>query len=160
MPVNQKKAGELSPDFAVAFRKAADYCAMQEHCVSEMRLKLQFWGSGKEETEIIIDRLLKEGFIDEQRYAIAFARGKFRNLHWGKIKITVELKRKKISNVLIEKAVGEIDEGEYQEAVSRLLEKKVREMKADTPENRFRAMRFLAGKGFETELIRKIMNED
>jgi len=160
MPGSSKKAVGWNPGSAVAFSKASDYCATQEHCISEMHLKLQRWGIGKEDAETIIRRLLVEGFIDEQRYASAFARGKFHNLHWGKTKITVELRRKNISRSLIVKAINEINEIEYQDVLSKLYVKKIKELQSETPENRFRAMRFLAAKGFEPELIRKIMHED
>jgi len=160
MPGPPEKTSGLSPDLAVNFRKAAGYCALQERCISEMRLKLQKWGIGREEGEKMIKRLQDEGFIDEQRFAIAFARGKFRNLHWGKIKIKAELQRRNIGNILIINAINELDEIEYQDTIVKLLGKKIRELKPDTPENRFKAMRFLAGKGFEPELIRKLMHED
>jgi regulatory protein len=147
-------------EYAVVFRKAADYCAIQDRCISEMRLKLQAWGINKEETDLIISRLLEEGFIDEQRFAIAFARGKFRNLHWGKIKISMELQRKNIGKGLIAKAFNEIDETEYLETLSKLLKKKTKELRINSVENRYKVMRFLAGKGFEPELIRKVMKID
>jgi len=160
MPDSPTKVSGWNPDLAVVYRKAADYCAQQERCFYEVLQKLQKWGAGKEETEKVIRRLSDEGFISEQRFAVAFARGKFHNLHWGKIRITIELKRKKISNGLINNAISQIDETEYLETISKLLAKKARELKENTIENRFKAMRFVASKGFEPELIRKIMSED
>jgi regulatory protein len=145
---------------AVLFRKAADYCAVQDRCLSEMRQKLLAWGSSKEDAEPIVSRLVEEGFIDEQRFASAFARGKFHNLQWGKIKIVAELHRRNISNILIVNAVDEIDEGEYLETLTKLMHKKTKELRPGTVENRFKVMRFLAGKGFEPEWIRKVMKAD
>jgi regulatory protein len=155
-----KKPQVPEQEYAIVFRKAADYCAIQDRCLSEMRQKLQAWGISKEKTNSIIERLLKEGFIDEQRFAFAFARGKFRNLNWGKIKIAAELQRRNIGKGQIARAINEIDETEYQEVFTKLLKKKTRELQADSIENRYKVMRFLAGKGFEPELIRKVMKID
>jgi regulatory protein len=160
MPSTPVNTSEWNPDLAVTYRKAADYCAVQERCFLEVKQKLQRWGAGKDDSEKIIRRMSEEGFINEQRYAVAFARGKFRNLHWGKIKIVIELKRKKINSNLITNAISQIEETEYLETISKLIAKKMRELRTNTMDNRFKAMRFVAGKGFEPELIRKIMKED
>ena len=96
-------------DNRVLYRKAADYCALQDRCISEVRSRLLYWGAGAELTAQFIQALIEEGFIDEQRFAIAFARGKFRNLQWGKVKIRFELKNKGITQAMIEKALSETE---------------------------------------------------
>jgi regulatory protein len=160
MQGSRKSALELGPEATVAFRKAADFCAIQDRCIAEMHQKLQSWGVDRDSAENIIERLLKEGFIDEQRFASAFARGKFRNLHWGRIKIVAELRGRKINTALIAKAINEIDPDEYRETIAKLFARKMKELKSNTRENRFKVMRFLASKGFEQDLIREIVNED
>ncbi len=144
----------------VAFRKAADYCAAQEHCVSEVRLKLHSWGISDNLTEPIIDHLLDEGFIDELRYAKAFARGKFRNLQWGKIKIRTELRIKKISPAHISSALSEIEPEEYSSCLKELLKKKVHSLGGINRENNYKAIRFALGKGFEADLVQTVLRED
>jgi regulatory protein len=147
-----------SSENAVAFRKAADYCAIQERCISEVQQKLRLWEVDKASADEIIKRLLEEGFINEHRYATSFARGKFRILHWGRIKIKIELIRKFVARDHISIALQEIDESDYLKCLQTLLEKKIITLGGDTPENRFKAMRFAAGKGFEPELIQQIIN--
>lgn len=149
-----------SAEVAVLYRKAADYCAASEHCVSEVRLKLSLWQVDQEDAETIILRLLKEGFIDESRYASAFARGKFRNLQWGKTKIRFELKRKNIPGAVISKAIEEIDSDEYLECIQDLMKKKMKSLGGNSLQNRLKVMRFLAAKGFEPGLIQGMIRED
>lgn len=154
-----RKADEHNEE-AIAFRKAADYCAAQEHSVSEVRLKLHAWGIDGNLAGKIIDQLLEEGFIDELRYAKAFARGKFRNLEWGKIKIRAELKYKKISAEHISSALDEIDPEEYSGCLKELLDKKLHSLGVISRENKFKAMRFALSKGFEPELINALLRDD
>jgi regulatory protein len=142
------------PDEAVAFRKAADYCAAQDHCISEVKEKLKYWNVDPSLIGKILERLLSEGFIDEQRYAKAFVRGKFRNLQWGRIKIRYELHSKGISEQLIINALEEIDEESYLQCMIELAQKKIKNLGSTEP---LKVMRFLASKGFEPELIRKTM---
>ncbi|MBK7174031.1 MAG: RecX family transcriptional regulator [Bacteroidales bacterium] len=142
------------PDEAVAFRKAADYCAAQDHCISEVKDKLKHWNVDHTHVGKILERLLSEGFIDEQRYAKAFARGKFRNLQWGRIKIRYELHSKGIPEQMIINALEEIEEESYTQCLIELAKKKIKTQGSSEP---LKVMRFLASKGFEPELIRKTM---
>jgi regulatory protein len=141
-------------DNRVLYRKAADYCAIQDRCISEIRSKLIYWGADSGLTDLLIQALVNEGFIDEQRFANAFARGKFRNLQWGKVKIRYELKNKGITQAMIEKALSEIDEEDYLSCLNELISKK---QKSGSGKDPLKIMRFLASKGFETDLIRKVM---
>jgi regulatory protein len=145
-------------EVALAFRKAADYCAGQEHCTSEIRLKLNYWGFEKI-AEQIISHLLDEGFIDELRYAKAFSRGKFRNLHWGRIKIKAQLRAKRIDTNYIAIALRDIDEQEYNDCLTALVKKKMHELGGPSVKNNFKAMRFALSKGFETELIQEVLRD-
>ncbi|MBK7031075.1 MAG: RecX family transcriptional regulator [Bacteroidales bacterium] len=142
------------PDEAVAFRKAADYCAAQDHCISEVKDKLKHWNVDHTHVGKILERLLSEGFIDEQRYAKAFAR-KFRNLRWGRIKSGMN-SSKGIPEQMIINALEEIDEESYNKCMIDLAQKKIKILGSSEP---MKVMRFLASKGFEPELIRKIMKK-
>ncbi len=149
-----------SDEEAILFRKAADYCARQEHCASEVRTKLKQWGAGAAETGKIIERLVQQGFLDEKRYAAAFARGKFRNLKWGRLKIIAELKARQLPSSFISEAMTTIAESEYRHCIADLLNKKIRSLGGYNRENRVKTMRFLAGKGFEPSLIAEVLKAD
>ena len=148
----------LSPGLAVAFRKAADYCAAQEHCISEIRLKLRQWNIESAHFEPIILRLLKEGYIDEKRYASAFCRGKFRNLQWGRIKIRAELKKKQIAENLIFSALKEIEETAYWNCLKQLSDNKLKSISGDPVQKMFKTYRYLISKGFEPDLVREMLS--
>lgn len=150
-PVNRKPGEEL--DFAQALRKAADYCAVSEHCESEIRLKLYTWGLDPSISDKVIERLTDQGFIDDLRYACSFAEGKFHLLQWGKLKISNELRLKRLNSEIISQAIGKIDDSEYSDCLKKLIGKKMHELKSDTLENRNKAARFAMGKGFEPGLV-------
>ena len=143
-----------------AIEKASAYCATQERCIEEVRTKLYSWKLSTEEVEQAIAELIVQGFINEERYAKAFVRGKFRIKHWGRRKIGYELKNKRVSPMCIKSGMQEIDEAEYLEILSQLIEKKSKEIK----ESNFllkkkKLITFLIGKGFEYELINELLND-
>jgi regulatory protein len=141
-----------------ALEKARRWCALQERCHTETRTKLHDWGIHGDEAEEVISNLISEGFLNEERFARAYARGKFRIKHWGRIKIVSELKQKKISAYCIRKGLEEIDETEYLQTLEQLYAKRVKEVKERNPWTRkAKIYTFLAGKGFEPDLIRELM---
>ena len=95
--------------------KAEAYCAMSEHCSDDVCRKLEQWGAPLAAYDSILRYLKKEKFVDDQRYAIAFVRDKYRFNQWGRIKIAQSLRLKHIDSESINLAMEEIDEGEYQE---------------------------------------------
>ena len=130
--------------------KAEAYCVTAERCVSEVRNKLMLWGVPQEVMTDIIKRLLEERFIDEGRYAKAYAREKHRFQHWGRMKIMQALKIKQISSDLVDEALADLDREDYMESLSFLLQKKVKEVKARTEyERRGKLIRFAIGRGYE-----------
>jgi regulatory protein len=155
----QKHSGEPL-DAAQAFRKAADYCASQEHCITEVRMKMKQWGISNDLTDSTIDKLIDEGYIEEQRYASAFARGKFRLFDWGKIKIASELKMRRIPSSYIARALDEINENEYFETIKSLIGKKLASNHKPSREEIAKVMNFMVGKGYEIEFVRNVLNEN
>jgi regulatory protein len=145
------------PELAVVMRKARDYCALEEHCISEVEKKLKDWKVDRSMHARIISMLVSEDFINEQRYADAFVRGKFRNLCWGKVKLRYELERKKIASGKINEALGKLDEEEYARCLAELAKKKAASLGSNVLENQFKVARFLLSKGFEPELIRGLL---
>ena len=107
-----------------ALKKACKYCAYQERSQQEVRDKLYELGLHKKDVELIISQLVTEGFINEERFAIAYAGGKFRIKQWGRIKIKYELKKKQVSEYCIKKALQQIKEDEYHEVLKKLADEK------------------------------------
>jgi len=143
-----------------ALKKAEYYCAYQERCQQDARNKLYQLGMHYQEVEEIIAMLIEDNFINEERFAKAFASGKFHILKWGKVKIKNELKKKNISEYCIRKSIEEIDESEYHLTLINIIEKKTKEIKAG---NKFQIMAkvasFAISKGYESELVTDIVKD-
>ena len=135
--------------------KIKQYCAYQERCHMEVREKLYSFGLHKNEVDEIISTLITENYLNEERFAIHFAGGKFRMKQWGKIKIKQALKNKQVSEYCIRKALKEIDNNEYRQTFFKLAEQKLKTLK--TEKNIFIKKRklqdFLLQKGYEREMI-------
>ncbi|HKK82055.1 MAG TPA: regulatory protein RecX, partial [Prolixibacteraceae bacterium] len=99
----------MQPETKKALSKCMALCSKSEKCISDIRKKLSNWQLPEEETQQVIDNLIDEKFIDEQRFAESFMRDKFRFNHWGKIKIIYHLKAKGISSGDIAHGINEID---------------------------------------------------
>jgi regulatory protein len=140
--------------FDVALKKAMSYCAGREYCYSEIRLKLSTWNVPDNDSEIILKILTEGKFIDEERYAIAFARDKFRYNKWGKIKIGSSLRMKRIPDDIISKALNSIDSAEYLYLLKTIIEKQRRTVKAKNQyELKGKILRHCLSKGFESPLV-------
>lgn len=138
------------------------YCNFQERCHQEVRnkgLKLGFYGDHLEE---LISQMVTEGLLNEERYARSLARGKFRNNHWGKIKIVQALKQHAISEYSIRKALTEIDGSEYRQTIDKLIKSKEKTLPGDLApyQKNQKIITYLLQKGYEYEVIRDILEED
>jgi len=143
-----------------AFEQLKQYCAYQERSHKEVRTKLLEVGLRGNDLEDIIAKLIEQGYLNEERFAVAFAGGKFRMKHWGKNKITQELKRKGVSDYNINKAIKEIPEEDNREALQQLLEKKAAALKDKNIFTRKKKLaNFLIGKGYESQLVWKEVGE-
>lgn len=137
-----------------ALAKLQNYCAYQERNHREVRSKLLDLGIYGDDLEDIIASLIEDNFLNEERYARSFARGKFRMKQWGRNRIRRELKMRDISDYCIRKAMEELNETEYLKTLEEVLEKRSEKIKA---ENEF-AMRsklaqYAMQRGFEAELV-------
>lgn len=137
---------------AINLERARKYCAYQERCHSEVRSKLIEWKIFGEELEQIIATLISENFLNEERYARAFVSGKFNINHWGRQKITYALKQRQVSDYSIRKGLEVIDEEEYQQLIRRLLERRMKEKKTQSP---YQLTQYLMSRGFEYNEIEK-----
>lgn len=152
---NEKKEEEYL-DF---LSRAQRYCSLSEKCKYDLTKKLNEWKVPAPLHKKIILNLEKENFINEQRFAIAFARDKFRFSKWGKIKISYALKEKKLASNLISSALSEIDQKEYLEFCMKETRSKYASIKGKELYERIaKTLRYMAGKGFETDLCRKYID--
>ena len=141
-------------------RKLEQYCIYQDRCHKEVEQKLREFNLIPEAKEHILLGLLQDNFLNEERFAKSFARGKFRIKKWGKQRIVRELKFRDISAYSIKVALKEIDEEEYLSTIYNITEKR-NEVINET--NHFKRKRklvdFLMRKGFESDLIFKTVDE-
>lgn len=138
--------------------KAASYCSISEHCVSEVETKLKAWDVSETDRTKIVERLQAEDFINEKRYAVSFAGDKFRFNKWGKIKIALALRGKGIDKQLIDESIKKIDDGEYEESLATLLQNKVKTLKYNFEyEKQGKLFRFAQSRGFENSVIERVI---
>jgi regulatory protein len=140
---------------AQAWIKAQKYCAYQERCHQEVRNKLYELGLRPDEVENIIVLLIEENFLNEERFARAYAGGKFRTKKWGRVKIMLELKARKISPYCIKEGMKEIDDVQYYEQMKALLYKKWDELKKEKNVlvRKHKTGSYLMAKGYEPDLV-------
>lgn len=137
-----------------ALQKLKHYCAYQERCHSEVREKLFSLGVWKQDQDAIIASLIEENYLNEERFAYAFAGGKYRMKHWGRQRIRYELKQKQVSDYSIKKALKQIDEEEYLQKLQELAGERYASLKAEQYlVRRKKTQDYLIQKGYETDLI-------
>ena len=143
-----------------ALQKLKQYCGYQERCHSEVQQKLYDLGVWKSDHDEIIASLIEENYLNEERFAIAFAGGKWRMKHWGRVKIKYELKAKKLSEYCIKKALQQIDEEEYRAVLQKLAAEKYAGLKSEQYlVRKKKTMDYLLNKGFEPELVREAVEK-
>lgn len=148
----------LSPQEALA--KLYRYCAYQERSHQEVKNKLYSFGLYRDEVEELISRLITEGFLNEERYAKAFAGGKFRMQKWGRIKIVHELEAKGLTKNCIKAGLREIAEDDYLKTLQELLDKKAAQLHEEDPfVKRDQIARYAIQKGFEPDLVWQLLKE-
>ncbi len=142
-----------------ALQKLRHYCAYQERSHYEVQQKLFELGIRKPEQDEIISSLIEDDYLNEERFAIQFAGGKFRMNDWGRKKIRFALKEKRVSDYNINKALHSIDEEEYEKTVQSLAEKKYAALK-DEPylERKKKTTAYQLQKGYELEIINKAIS--
>lgn len=140
--------------FALAQEKIRRYCAYQERCQNDVRQKLREWQIEKEKAEQLLKQLVFEGYINDERFAKAFVRGKFKIKSWGITKISNELRKRNISEACIVQALQEIDTQVYKETLSKLANQWLAKHKADTEFIRKQKLfRYLMTKGYESGAV-------
>jgi regulatory protein len=146
--------------FKTLLSKAMALCARQELCSNDMREKLLSWGLAKTDAERIITELIKEKFINEERYSYAFVKDKFNYNKWGKIKIAAHLRAKSIPGDLIQSALNSIDNDLYKQVLKELLLSHRRSVKAKNQYDlKGKLLRYGLSKGFESNLLYDFLND-
>lgn len=144
-----------------ALQKLKHYCAYQERCHSEVKEKLYNLGVWKKDHDEIIASLIEENYLNEERFAIAFAGGKFRMKQWGRVKIKYELKQKQVSEYSIKKALKQIGEDDYRAVLKKLADEKYSSLKGEQYlVRKKKTIDYLISKGFETELVRQAVEKN
>lgn len=147
--------------YADAKAKAMSYCAYQERSRQQLRDKLAEWGQEPEAIERLLTELEQENYLNEERFARAYAGGKFRQKRWGRYKIQQGLKQHRIPAALQQQALQhEIDPEEYWQSLLHLLEKKAATESERNPQLRkTKLLRYAISKGYEQDLIWDALSE-
>lgn len=146
-------------EYKVALQRAAALCSRQEQCSSQIRAKLNMWKVSAEDAQKIIERLKSEQFLDDQRYATFYVREKFRLNSWGKVKMSVMLAQKGISQENIEEAMKQIDPELYKQTCTRLISDKAATInESNSFKRKGKLFRYAAQRGFESDLIHQILS--
>jgi len=144
-----------------ALQKIRHFCSYQERCHSEVREKLYSYGLWKNDTEAILSQLIEENYLNEERFALAFAGGRFRMKQWGRVKINFELKQKRISEYCIRIALAQFEESDYLRTLRDLALDKWEKLRKE--KNIFIRKRkvqdYLLQKGYEPDLVGHTLRE-
>lgn len=155
----EKKPAIKITDPHLALMKMQSWCAYQERCQQDARTKLYELGLWPEAVENIIVKLIEDNFLNEERFATTFARGKFTIKKWGRIKIKQELKQKRVGDYCLKKAMQQIDETEYIITLTKLIDSKRKLIKEKSPiKLKFKLMNYVLSKGYEKDLVFDILN--
>lgn len=144
-----------------ALSKAAMFCAYQERTQQEVRDRLKEWGVLGDDAEEVIAELIKQNYLNEERFAKSFAGGKFRVKGWGKRKIKQHLQQRGISGHNLDQAMKEIAPADYRDTLTELLTKKRQTIRDDNPlVVKQKLVRYALSKGYESDLIFAVLGND
>ena len=144
-----------------AYLQLAAMCAQAEHCEQEMRDKMKRWGIEPDAQDRVVARLVKERYVDNERYARAFVKDKIRYNKWGRRKVMQALWMKRIDDDIQRSVLDEIDDKEYIDVLVPLLKQKRKTIKAKSDyEINQKLVRFALSRGFDFSIIRQCMDVD
>lgn len=142
-----------------AIQKGKHYCSWQERCHKEVKEKLVDLGLNRKEVDDVLSQLIEENYLNEERFSVQYAGGKFRMKSWGRVKIRYALKQKQVSEYCIKKALGQIEEETYLGTLQKLAEEKWKLVKAE--KNIFirkkKTLNYLLQKGYEGDLANEVI---
>ena len=147
-------------DEKTARTKAEHYCTYQERSQQEVRNKLYEWGVYPSVVERVISELITGNYLNEERFALAYTKGKFNQKGWGRIKIKQGLKLKQVPAVLIKKALRQIPDDDYHSTLQKLLAKKAALIKdTDQFKRNYKLQQYALGRGFETDITARLLKD-
>ena len=142
-----------------AYLQLAALCAQAEHCQHEMLEKMRKWELPESVQARVMARLVKERYVDDERYARAFVKDKIRYNKWGRRKVQQALWLKHIDNAIQQTVLDEVDDDEYLKVLKPLLKQKSKSIKAESDyERNQKLVRFALGRGFTFDIIRQCLN--
>lgn len=142
-----------------AYLTLAALCAQAEHCQWEMLEKMRRWELPEEAQARVMQKLVSERYIDDERYARAFVKDKIRYNKWGRRKVEQALWQKRIDEKIRRQVLDEVDDDEYLSVLRPLLKQKRKSTKAQSDyELNQKLMRFALGRGFTFDIIRQCLD--
>lgn len=156
MPRSFSTPKVIAPEKALI--RCEELCARAERCEHELREKMRAWCIDSRDIEAIINSLTTRRFLDDSRFARAFVRDKYRFARWGRRRIAMALRQKRIDSDVIDEALEEINQDEYTAVLRSLLKAKAAHM--DRPlsyDDRMKLLRFAVARGFETQLVSSLL---
>lgn len=142
-----------------ALLRLSALCAQGEHCQWEMTEKLRKWEIDDEAQARIMERLVKDRYVDDERFARAFVLDKIRYNKWGRRKVEQALYQKHIADDIRRRTLDDVSDEEYLKVLQPLLKQKRRSTKATSDyEMNQKLIRFALGRGFTFDIIRQCMN--
>lgn len=142
--------------------KLEHYCAYQERCHQEVKEKLRQLGAFQVASDAVIAHLIQHNYLNETRFALLYVKSKFNIKKWGKIRIELELKRRKISAHNIKKGLTQIEEEQYNTLFDELAKKRwnqLKEKKESLPQRKKKWISYLQYRGWENDLIFDALNK-
>lgn len=144
-----------------AFLRLSALCAQAEHCEYEMQEKMRRWQLPDDAQARVMQRLVSERYVDDNRYALAFARDKVKYNKWGRRKVEQALWQKRIKDDIRQRVLDGIGDADYISVLRPLLQQKRRAVKARNDyELRMKLVKFALGRGFTMDVIRQCVNTD
>ena len=158
MQENEKRRNLSSEQ---VLQKLKQFCAYQERSHQEVREKAFSIGLNNVDLQGLIATLIEENYLNEERFAIQYAGGKFRMKQWGRVKIKHALKQKQISEYCIKKALKQIDMDDYEKTLLKLAEQKEKLLSGTRhPLQRLMKLKtYLLGKGYEMDIINDVLKQ-
>ena len=142
------------------FVKIASFCVYQERTQKEVRQKLYEYGIKSDEVEVIIVKLIEDNFLNEERFAKAYAGGKFRIKKWGRLKILRALEMKELSPYCIKSGLKEIDGEDYLDTIHQIIAKKTDEISLKNAyQKSYKIAQYLISRGYESDLVWEILKK-
>ena len=139
-----------------AYQKLTDLCARSEHCQQEMKEKMRQWGVSEEEQAKVMDRLIAERYVDDERFAHAFIYDKIRYNKWGRRKVEQALWMKRIDDSISKSILDDVDDDEYIRILRPLLKQKRKSIKANSEyELTMKLIKFAISRGFTMDIIKQ-----